>query len=92
MSVVPINAESGPAALTTQEALEALCNTRRLIDEAQSRLDAQVVDARRAGASWEDVAYATGYSCTHAHRRWNALCGMFGAGSRYRTNKPAVAS
>lgn len=81
-NVTPIT--TGAEALTLQTALEALCATRRVIDEAHGRLDAQVVDARRAGASWDDVAHATGYSVTHSHRRWNALCSMFGAGRAYR--------
>lgn len=88
--VVPVR--GGVPAAAQQEALEALCATRRALEELDQRLTAQVVDARQAGASWEDVAYATGYSLSYTHRRWRELCRMFDAGRSYRPVRPRAAS
>lgn len=72
-----------------QAALEAILELRRQMADLWGRVDALVVDARAAGATWDDVAFATGLGKSQAHRRWAALCGMFGAGKTYLPRRTA---
>ena len=56
------------AALPTLRILEVMAELR----DAQRALTAVVIDARAGGASWTEVAEATGMRRQSAHRRWRA--------------------
>ena len=56
------------AALPTLRVLEVMAELR----DAERALTAVVIDARSGGASWTDVAEATGMRRQSAHRRWSA--------------------
>lgn len=78
------------ATLTRQEAkrLDALFQARDLVKEmgeAQRMLDKFVTDARKNGATWEEIGRACGISQQAAHRRWSDLVK---GGESHRT--PAV--
>lgn len=59
----------------TSEALHRLARRKGARDDADARVTNAIINARKAGASWQDIADVLGTSKQAAHERYRWLDG-----------------